>query len=393
MMPVTRTPSFIASPFTARVDYEAFLALPDEDKPAALAAAVAKMEVAKTVVQTPVVRRALLSVSDKAGLIELATALAAHGVEMLSTGGTAKAIRTAGLPVKDVSEFTNSPEIMDGRVKTLHPRVHGGILMRELPGFSDDKQLEQIGGAPIDLVVVNLYPFSATVAKGAPYDDCVENIDIGGPTMVRAAAKNHARVSVVVQPSDYAAIIASLPAGPTLEERKRLAARAFSHTATYDQAVATWFQGETGSGRDGVTVLKYGCNPQQKPASVRGLLSPSGPQPMPFDVLSGVPGYINLLDALNAWQLVREVCAAWIAENPARTHHARTPRAYMQAALSSRTACLRSTPHCSPLALALPTLTAAKLPPLARSLRRLRASPPRPRSSTSRPRAPPCTRL
>ena len=256
------------------------------------------------------VRRALLSVSDKAGLIELATALAKNGVEMLSTGGTAKAIREAGLPVKDVSEFTNSPEIMDGRVKTLHPRVHGGILMRELPGFEDDKQLEQIGGAPIDLVVVNLYPFSATVAKGAPYDECVENIDIGGPTMVRAAAKNHARVSVVVQPAVSAAIIASLPAGPTLEERKRLAARAFSHTATYDEGVATWFQGQTGTGRNGVTTLKYGCNPQQKPASVRGLLSPSGPQPMPFDVLSGVPGWINLLDALNAWQLVRELAVA-----------------------------------------------------------------------------------
>ena len=129
------------------------------------------------------IRRALLSVSDKAGLIDLAKALADNGVEMLSTGGTAKAIRTAGLPVKDVSEFTGSPEVMDGRVKTLHPRVHGGILMRELPGMLDAEQLEQIGGAPIDLVVVNLYPFSATVAKGAPWADCIENIDIGGPTM------------------------------------------------------------------------------------------------------------------------------------------------------------------------------------------------------------------
>lgn len=128
------------------------------------------------------IRRALLSVSDKTGLVELAQALAKHGVELLSTGGTAKAIRSAGIPVKDVSEFTNSPEIMDGRVKTLHPRVHGGILMRNIE--SDAQQLASIGGAAIDLVVVNLYPFTATVEKGACYADCVENIDIGGPTMV-----------------------------------------------------------------------------------------------------------------------------------------------------------------------------------------------------------------
>ena len=256
------------------------------------------------------VRRALLSVSDKAGLIPLVKALVDHGVELLSTGGTAKAIRDAGLPVKDVSEFTGSPEIMDGRVKTLHPRVHGGILMRELPGLLDDKQLAQIGGAPIDLVVVNLYPFAATVAKGAPFDDCIENIDIGGPTMVRAAAKNHARVSVVVNPSDYEMVIKSLPAGPDAMARKQLALKTFSHTATYDTAIAEWMQGEIGEGAYGATKLKYGCNPQQLPASVRGLLSPTGPLPMPFDVLSGVPGYINLLDALNAWQLVRELSMA-----------------------------------------------------------------------------------
>jgi hypothetical protein len=169
------------------------------------------------------VRRALLSVSDKAGLADLAKALHANGVEMLSTGGTAKAIRNAGLPCKDVSEFTESPEIMDGRVKSLHPRVHGGILMRELPGMLDSEQLAKIGGAPIDLVVVNLYPFASTVAKGAPYDECIENIDIGGPTMVRAAAKNHARVSIVVLPSDYGKIINSLPSGPSANERKQLA--------------------------------------------------------------------------------------------------------------------------------------------------------------------------
>jgi len=256
------------------------------------------------------IARALLSVSDKTGLVEFAKGLAANGCELLSTGGTAKAIREAGIPVIDVSEFTGSPEIMDGRVKTLHPRVHGGILMRDNGGL-DLGQLDSIGGKPIDLVCVNLYPFSATVAKGAPFDDCIENIDIGGPTMVRAAAKNHARVSVVVEPSDYAAILATLASGgPPAEMRSMLALKAFSHTATYDTAIAEWMQGQLCTGKTGVTTLKYGCNPQQKPASVRGLLSPQGPLPMPFDILCGVPGYINLLDALNAWQLVRELAAA-----------------------------------------------------------------------------------
>ncbi len=256
------------------------------------------------------IRRALISVSDKTEVVTLAKALADAGTELLSTGGTAKAIRDAGIPVKDVSEFTGSPEIMDGRVKTLHPRVHGGILMRELEGFSDVDQLASIGGAPIDLVVVNLYPFGATVAKGADFATCIENIDIGGPTMVRAAAKNHARVSICVQPSDYAMVISSLPDGPTAEQRAKLALKAFSHTAVYDTAIAEWMQSQLLEGSAGVTTLKYGCNPHQKPASVRGLLSPAGPQPMPFEVLSGVPGYINLLDALNAWQLVRELAGA-----------------------------------------------------------------------------------
>ena len=255
------------------------------------------------------IKRALLSVSDKAGLADLAKALHANGVELLSTGGTAKAIRDAGVPVIDVSEFTGSPEIMDGRVKTLHPRVHGGILMRGTD--ADTEQLTQIGGKPIDLVVVNLYPFGATVAAGKPFADCVENIDIGGPTMVRAAAKNHPRVSIVVDASDYAAVAATLPAGPDEGMRKQLALKAFSHTATYDTAIAEWLQKELCDGtRTGVTALKYGNNPQQKPASVRGVLSPSGPRPLPFDVLCGTPGYINLLDALNAWQLVKELGAA-----------------------------------------------------------------------------------
>jgi len=297
--------SFLDSNFATKAEYEASLTMPPAER---MAAEERALESRKAPASLGGIRRALLSVSDKTGLVELAQALAKHGVELLSTGGTAKAIRSAGIPVKDVSEFTNSPEIMDGRVKTLHPRVHGGILMRNIE--SDVQQLATIGGAAIDLVVVNLYPFTATVEKGACYADCVENIDIGGPTMVRAAAKNHARVSVVVQPADYPTIIASLPEGPSVPDRQQLAARAFSHTATYDQGVAEWFQGQIGTGASGVTKLKYGCNPQQVPASVRGLLTPQGALPMPFEVLSGVPGYINLLDALNAWQLVRELAIA-----------------------------------------------------------------------------------
>lgn len=223
-------------------------------------------------------RRALISVSDKTDILTLAKALGEANVEILSTGGTAKAIREAGIAVKDVSEFTGSPEIMDGRVKTLHPRVHGGILMRELEGFADAEQLATLGGAPIDLVVVNLYPFGATVAKGAAFAECIENIDIGGPTMVRAAAKNHARVSIVVQPSDYPMVIASLAdGGPSAEQRAKLALKAFSHTAVYDTAIAEWMQGQLESGRAGVTALKYGCNPQQKPVSAAGPAPTSSP--------------------------------------------------------------------------------------------------------------------
>jgi len=244
------------------------------------------------------IRCALLSVSDKAHLAELAKALVEQNVKILSTGGSAKALRDAGIPVTDVSEYTGSPEVMDGRVKTLHPRVHGGILAR--PIESDLNQLAEIGGHPIDLVVVNLYPFEATVAKGSDYATCVENIDIGGPCMVRAAAKNHQRVSIVVDPADYSMVIGSLPAGPTQEQRAKLAAKAFAHTAHYDGMIASWLG--TASHSELLTPLKYGCNPQQIPASIGGI----GGKPLPFDVLNGKPGYINLLDAINAWQLVKE---------------------------------------------------------------------------------------
>src|SRR5512138_2040557 len=152
------------------------------------------------------ITRALLSVSDKTGLIDFAKALAGHGVELVSTGGTAKAIAAAGLQVKDVSELTGFPEMMDGRVKTLHPKVHGGLLaIRDNKEHAEAMRAHHI--VPIDLLVVNLYPFEATVAKGASYDDCIENIDIGGPAMIRAAAKNHGDVTVVVEPEDYKLVL------------------------------------------------------------------------------------------------------------------------------------------------------------------------------------------
>jgi phosphoribosylaminoimidazolecarboxamide formyltransferase/IMP cyclohydrolase len=191
------------------------------------------------------IRRALVSVSDKSGVIDLCRTLAGRGVVVLSTGGTARALRDAGVQVTDVSEYTGSPEIMDGRVKTLHPRVHGGILMRDLD--EDRAQLEGIGGAPIDLVVVNLYPFEATVARGALHDEAVENIDIGGPCMIRAAAKNHARVTVLVDPADYARVLAAGSEGPSPALRAELAAKAFAHTARYDAAIAAYLSARRGS--------------------------------------------------------------------------------------------------------------------------------------------------
>ena len=187
--------------------------------------------------------RALISVSDKTGLIELARALAAHGVELISTSGTLMLLRTAGLKVRDVAEVTGFPEMMDGRVKTLHPNVHGGLLALR----DDDEHLVAMaahGIEPIDLLVVNLYPFEATVAKGADHATCVENIDIGGPAMIRAAAKNHRFVTVLTDPADYDGLVQELKAhaGATgLGFRQRLALTAYSRTAAYDSAVATWF--------------------------------------------------------------------------------------------------------------------------------------------------------
>jgi phosphoribosylaminoimidazolecarboxamide formyltransferase/IMP cyclohydrolase len=223
------------------------------------------------------IARALLSVSDKTGLIEFARALSGHGIELVSTGGTAKAIADAGLTVRDVSELTGFPEMMDGRVKTLHPKVHGGLLaIRDDAGHA--ASMKAHGIAPIDLLVVNLYPFEATVAKGAPFDDCVENIDIGGPAMIRAAAKNHNDVAVVVDADDYSRILDALKTGgTTLALRKALAQKAYARTAAYDAAISNWFANELDEtapayrafgGKLG-EALRYGENPHQNAAFYR----------------------------------------------------------------------------------------------------------------------------
>ncbi|MGN6309656.1 MAG: bifunctional phosphoribosylaminoimidazolecarboxamide formyltransferase/IMP cyclohydrolase [Xanthobacteraceae bacterium] len=225
------------------------------------------------------VTRALLSVSDKTGLIDFAKALAAHGVELVSTGGTAKAIAAAGLKVRDVSELTGFPEMMDGRVKTLHPKVHGGLLaIRD--NAEHARAMTDHDIAPIDLLVVNLYPFEATVDKGAPYEDCIENIDIGGPAMIRAAAKNHDDVAVVVEASDYQAVLDELAANngaTTLTLRRRLAAKAYARTAAYDAAISNWFAVQLKDnapdyrafGGRLVQSLRYGENPHQTAAFYR----------------------------------------------------------------------------------------------------------------------------
>ena len=224
------------------------------------------------------VRRALLSVSDKTGVVELARGLHALGVDLLSTGGTAKALREAGLPVRDVSEVTGFPEIMDGRVKTLHPKIHGGLLGRE---GTDDAVMAEHGIAPIDLLVVNLYPFVQTVSKpGCSYDDAIENIDIGGPAMLRATAKNHARTSVVVDPSEYGALLEALQAGGTTPAMRRAwAAKAYAHTAAYDGQIAQWLSPRAENPEEPeawpktfhaslqlASALRYGENPHQRGA-------------------------------------------------------------------------------------------------------------------------------
>jgi phosphoribosylaminoimidazolecarboxamide formyltransferase/IMP cyclohydrolase len=221
--------------------------------------------------KTVTVGRALLSVFDKSGMADFARGLSEAGVELVSTGGTHKLIAETGLPVREISDLTGFPEMMDGRVKTLHPKVHGGLLsVRDNPAHKASMDEHEIG--PIDLVAVNLYPFEKTVASGAAYDDIIENIDIGGPAMVRSAAKNHAYVTVVVDPADYPAILDAIRnGGIPYALRQKLAAKAYARTAAYDSAISAWFAKEIGF--EDVTyrsfagtlseVMRYGENPHQ----------------------------------------------------------------------------------------------------------------------------------
>ncbi len=257
------------------------------------------------------IKRALLSVSDKTGLVDIARSLAGKGVELVSTGGTAKAIREAGLPVRDVSDLTGFPEMMDGRVKTLHPAVHGGLLaVRDNPEHVAAMDAHGIGA--IDLVVVNLYPFLQTVMTGAARPEIIENIDIGGPSMIRSAAKNHASVAIVTDPADYALVAGG---STTLDDRKRLAAKAFQATAEYDAMIASWFGfGDQGERFPATlpfilktpTILRYGENPHQQAAFYRH----AGPSVAGIGQAEQVQGkelsYNNLNDADAALQLIAE---------------------------------------------------------------------------------------
>jgi len=265
------------------------------------------------------IRRALISVSDKTGIVDFCKFLATQKVELLSTGGTAKALREAGLTVMDVAEYTGGAECLDGRVKTLHPKVHGGLLAVR-GNAQHEKEMQEQGMSFIDMTILNLYPFEATVASGASLAQCVENIDIGGPSMLRSTAKNHNFTTIVTDPSQYAEIQTEMTnnaGGTTLALRRRLAAKAFAMTAAYDSVIATHLAQELAKMEESTEIskvvvprvyqpefpLKYGCNPHQKPAMI---LSRMGNK-LPFDVLNGVPGYINLLDAANALQLVMEL--------------------------------------------------------------------------------------
>ena len=262
------------------------------------------------------IARALISVSDKTGLEPFASALARRGVAILSTGGTARALRDAGIAVTDVSDHTGFPEIMDGRVKTLHPAIHGGILARRQDA-GHRAALAAHGIADIDLVAVNLYPFEKAVKDGAALDTCIETIDIGGPAMIRAAAKNHDDVTVVVQPSDYQAVMeemAALDGATSLALRRRLAATAFVRTAAYDAAIARRLAAETGGGRlpahmvfGGARrkLLRYGENPHQSAALYVDATAPTGIAQAAL-IQGKEPSYNNLADADAAYGLVRE---------------------------------------------------------------------------------------
>lgn len=255
-------------------------------------------------------RIALISVSDKKGLVPFAHGLVDLGFRLVASGGTAIRLREEGLQVRDVSDMTKAPEMLGGRVKTLHPVVHAGILARS----TDTQELDKFGYEAIDLVVCNLYPFKAVVGScgddknpGVTMDVAIENIDIGGVTLLRAAAKNHARVTVVCDPHDYhrvqEAMTPSFDSVRSSALRLELALKAFNHTAEYDRAIANYL-GHQACDPQYRLNLRYGMNPHQKPAA---LLSPADGSTLPLKVINGAPGFINLCDALNAWQLVREL--------------------------------------------------------------------------------------
>ncbi|XP_067116951.1 bifunctional purine biosynthesis protein PURH [Osmerus mordax] len=250
---------------------------------------------------------ALLSVSDKNGLLDFAKRLVNVGLSLVASGGTAKTLRDAGLAVRDVSELTGHPEMLGGRVKTLHPAVHGGILARRTP--SDKADMEKLGYSLVRVVVCNLYPFVKTISvPDVTVEDAVEQIDIGGVTLLRAAAKNHARVTIVCDPADYPLVAAEMEGSEgkdtSLETRKTLALKAFTHTAQYDEAISDYFRRQYSCGVSQLP-LRYGMNPHQAPAQLY-TLRPA----LPLTVVNGSPGFINLCDALNAWQLVRELKGA-----------------------------------------------------------------------------------
>ncbi|KAG7211349.1 hypothetical protein KM043_010643 [Ampulex compressa] len=250
---------------------------------------------------------ALLSVSDKTNLLPFAKKLHELGLTLVASGGTAKSLRDAGLPVKDVSDITGAPEMLGGRVKTLHPAVHAGILARLTE--SDQKDMQKQNYELIRVVVCNLYPFVNTVSKpDVTIEDAVENIDIGGVTLLRAAAKNHARVTVVCDPSDYENVVKELEASvnkdTSLKTRQTLALKAFTHTAEYDNAISDYFRKQYSADVSQLT-LRYGMNPHQKPAQIFTTLNK-----LPLTVVNGAPGFINLCDALNGYQLVKELKAA-----------------------------------------------------------------------------------
>ncbi|VFV25236.1 bifunctional purine biosynthesis protein purh [Lynx pardinus] len=247
---------------------------------------------------------ALFSVSDKTGLVEFARNLTSVGLNLIASGGTAKALRDAGLAVRDVSELTGFPEMLGGRVKTLHPAVHAGILARNIP--EDNADMARLDFDLIRVVVCNLYPFVKTVASpDVTVEQAVEQIDIGGVTLLRAAAKNHARVTVVCEPEDYVAVCTEMQNSDSkdtsLETRRQLALKAFTHTAQYDEAISDYFRKQYSKGISQMP-LRYGMNPHQTPAQLY-TLKPK----LPITVLNGAPGFINLCDALNAWQLVKEL--------------------------------------------------------------------------------------